>query len=210
MNNIQDNHLLFKQIAEGDKEAFDQFFKYYYPKLIQFACIFVSSLQQAEDVVADVLVNMLIHRKRVFTLEYFESYLYSSVKNKALSSIKKHERIDNSSQASENCKHMIAASANPHELLVEQELYVLTQEIIQNLPSKRKMVFQLIREDGLSYRQVADLMVISERTVEVHLKLATKALRQAIEQYLDQKKTKKTTSVLIKKLVPLLLFCFFS
>lgn len=210
MNNIQDNHLLFKQIAEGDKEAFNIFFQRYYPKLIQFACIFVGSVQQAEDVVADVLVNMLIHRKRVFTLEYFESYLYSSIKNKALSSIKKHERVNSFPQEPQNCKYMIAASADPHELLVEQELYLLTQEIIQNLPFKRKMVFQLIREDGLSYRQVADLMEISERTVEVHLKLAVKALRKTIEQYSDQKKIKKTTSDLIKKLVPLLLFCFLS
>lgn len=207
MENIKNNHLLFSQIAEGNKEAFDAFFKYYYPKLIKFACIFVGSVQQAEDVVADVLTNMLIHRKRVFNLEYFEAYLYSSVKNKALSFNKRQERINSYSQAIQDIKQESAVSGNPHELMVEQELNTLVNEIIKNYPPKRKMVFQLIKEDNFSYRQVADLMEISERTVEVHLKLATKALRQAVEQYLDRKKTKKPILNLMKALGLLILTC---
>lgn len=208
MNTI--NHLLLNQIAEGDKKAFDIFFKHYYPKLIQFACIFVSSTQQAEDVVADVLTNMLIHRKRVFILEHFEAYLYSSVKNKALSSIKRQEKVNSYPQNLQNFRQMAAVSADPHELLVEQELHTLIREIIHNFPPKRKIVFQLIREDGLSYRQAADLMEISERTVEVHLKLAVKALRQRIEQYMDQKETKKAMLNLVKVLAPLLLSVLYS
>lgn len=72
------------------------------------------------------------------------------------------------------------------------------------------MVFQLIKEDGLSYRQVADLMEISERTVEVHLKLAVKVLRQSVKQYMDQKEAKKTMLNLVKVLAPVLLFCLLS
>jgi RNA polymerase sigma-70 factor (ECF subfamily) len=198
MDDKKDNLVLFRQIANGDKKAFDAFFKHYYPKLIQFACIYVGSVQQAEDIVSDVLVNMLIHRQRVFILEHFEAYLYASIKNRALSGIKKQEKINNRSQEPRNFKPIVPESANPHQLMVEQELYLLTQEIIRNFPPKRKMVFQLVREEELSYRKVAELMKISERTVEVHLKLAIKSLREGVEKYLGQRETKKTLLNLIK------------
>lgn len=208
MNNTNDNLLLFEQIARGDKDAFDAFFERYYPKLVQFALLFVDSRPQAEDVVADVLVNMLIHRERVFLLAHFEAYLYASVKKKAFSVIKKQARVSYYPQQPQNVKQLTATAAGPHELLVEQELRATIQEVIQHFPPRRKMVFQFIREDGLSYRQVADLMEISERTVEVHLKLAIKTLRQEIERYLGHEETKKTAQSLMKNLAPLLLFCF--
>ena len=182
----------FEQIVAGNKEAFDVFFKHYYPKLIQFARIYVNSLQQAEDVVADVLSNLLIHRKRVFALEHFEAYLYTSVKNKALSAIKRKVKTNPYPLEFVEFEPRAGADANPLELLVGQELRDQIFRIIHDLPPKRKMVFQLVREEGLSYRQVAHLMEISERTVEVHLKLAVKALREGVEHYWGQKVVKKT------------------
>lgn len=206
MADIKNKRLCFTQIAEGNKEAFDDFFKHYYPRLIQFAHIYVKCPQQAEDVVADVLTNLLIHRERVFALEHFEAYLYSSVKNKALTAIKKGGKMDFYPQGIEDFKPIAKVAADPHELLVEQELRTRIQKIIQDLPPKRKMVFQLIREEGLSYRQVAHLMEISERTVEVHLKLAVKSLREGVEHYLDRRKAKKAMKDLVKILAPMLLF----
>lgn len=183
--------LCFKQIVAGNKEAFDVFFKHYYPKLIQFARIYVNSLQQAEDVVADVLTNLVIHRKRVFALEHFEAYLYSSVKNKALSAIKRNVRVNAYPLEVVDFDSRATSDTSPICLLIAQELRDQIFRIVHDLPPKRKMVFQLVREEGLSYRQVAHFMEISERTVEVHLKLAVKSLREGVEQYLDQKAVKK-------------------
>jgi RNA polymerase sigma-70 factor (family 1) len=183
MTNIPDKNLIFKQISEGNKEAFDTFFERYYPKLVRFAQIFVDSQQQAEDVVSDVLTNMLINRKKVFLLDNFDGYLYSSIKNKALSSIRKNKVADSYSQEERKYQN-IFTFVDPHHLLVEHEFENVINKVIENLPPKRKMVFKLIREEGLSYCQVADLLDISDRTVEVHLSLAIKALRKKVEEYL--------------------------
>ena len=206
MADLKNKGLCFAQIAEGNKEAFDVFFGHYYPKLIQFAHIYVNCPQQAEDIVADVLTNFLLHRKRVFVLEHFEAYLYSSIKNKALSSIKKQGKMELYPQEVADQRPMTMEAANPHELLVEQELRAKVFLITENFPPKRKMVFRLIREEGFSYRQVAQLMEISERTVEVHLKLAVKALREGVEKFLHQKNAKKPVQDLIKVLLPMLWF----
>jgi RNA polymerase sigma-70 factor (ECF subfamily) len=112
---------------------------------------------------------MLIHRERVFALDHFEAYLYSSVKNRALSSIKRNQKTAPYSPELEDFRPLVRTAADPFELLVEQELNARVHKIIREFPPKRKMVYRLIREDGHSYRQVAGLMEISERTVEVHL-----------------------------------------
>lgn len=181
----------FNQIAQGDKKAFDVFFKHYYTKLLQFARNYVDALPQAEDVVADVLTNILINRKKVFSLDHFESYLFFSIKNKALTSIKKQQRENPYLFDSNEIVLNSLAVTSPHEALEGQELQETINRITQGFPPKRKMVFQLIREEGLSYRQVAELMSISERTVEVHLKLALNELRQGIENYLGEEHTRK-------------------
>nr|WP_295923981.1 RNA polymerase sigma-70 factor [uncultured Dyadobacter sp.] len=191
MTDLNSKKRCFTQIAEGDKKAFDVFFKYYYPKLIQFARIYVDSVPQAEDVVADVLTNILVNRKRVFILDHFESYLYFSVKNKAISSIKRQQRENPFLFDSSDIILNSMAETDPHEMLVGVELQDQVDEIIRQFPPKRKMVFQLIREEGFTYRQVAELMNISERTVEVHLKLAVKELREGIENFLGDRKSRK-------------------
>ena len=198
----------FSQIARGDKTAFDAFFEYYYPKLIQFARIYINNQQQAEDVVADVLTNLLIHRERVFSLDHFEAYLYSSIKNKALSSIKRQARLDYLPEDTKDYEPASDPAANPHDLLVGQEFNDYIFQIIDNLPPRRKMVFQLIREEGLSYREVASLLEISERTVEVHLKLAIKDLRTNIEYYLDKEILNKNRKGPMITVLPILFLNF--
>lgn len=188
-----DKRFCFDQIAAGNKKAFDVFFKHYYPKLVQFARMYVTSLQQAEDVVADVLTNLVIHRSRVFALEHFEAYLYSSIKNKALSAFKRGDRTNPYPLEFLDFKSQAPEVANPLDVLIEKELNDQICRIIHNLPPKRKMVFQLVREEGLSYRQVSQLMEISHRTVEVHLKLAIEALRAGVERYLDKGQAKKAS-----------------
>ena len=209
MSETNDKHLLFSQVAAGDKQAFDTFFDRYYAKLVQFAGIFVHDEPQAEDIVADVLTRMLVHRERVFRLPHIEAYLYASVKNRALSSLKKQERVTYFSQQLPPLTHAAPVVASPYEVLVTQELHRLIDKTIQALPPKRRMVFQLLREEDLSYRQVADLMEISERTVEVHLRLAIKTLRQVVEHYLGQQETKEPVLNWVKVGASLLLFYFF-
>lgn len=204
MSEINDSSQLFARIAEGDKAAFDTFFRHYYPKLVRFAGLFICDEPQAEDVVADVLTNLLIHRQRVFALPHVEAYLYASVKNQARSYLKKQGRTHSFLQ-SRRLRPDLSVVPDPYELLVGQELHTLISKLIQELPPKRRMVFQLLREEKLSYRQVADLMEISERTVEVHLRLAIKALRLGLEQYLSRPETPRIAPSLTHVLTPFFL-----
>jgi len=98
------------------------------------------------------------------------------------------------------------STSDPYQLLEQKEFNEFVIQIIENLPPKRKMVFQMIREEGLSYREVAELLDISERTVEVHLKLAIKDLRENIALYLDRTTMNRDSKKLLNILMPVLLF----
>lgn len=184
MTKNDDMKVCFLLIAEGNKQAFDLFFTKYYSKLVRFAKFYVHSLVVAEDVVADVLTNMLANKMEVFRYDHFEAYLYQSVRNRALNVLNSTKRFSNDDLASLQEEFIGSQTvSNPYEQLVGEELSGLVKKVVSNFPEKRKMVYQLIKEENFSYKKVAELMNISERTVEVHLKLAVKELRETIEKH---------------------------
>ncbi|MDN3690034.1 sigma-70 family RNA polymerase sigma factor [Cyclobacterium jeungdonense] len=193
MNQAKNNSELFILIAEGNKNAFDEFFELFYTKLVNFSKFILEDKGMAEDVVSEVLTNLLIDKERVFRMKNFEAYLYTAVKNKSLTKINKHRKELKIECGDEDNNHFIY-SITPHQLLEEQELNHLIQSLVNNLPKKRKMVFQLIKDDELTYRQVGEIMEISERTVEVHLKLAIRSFREEINRYFDRKMDGKKLS----------------
>lgn len=177
---------MFSLIAKGEMKAFDAFFDIYYGRLVNFSHLFLRDKNAAEDVVAEVLTNLLLEKERIFQMKNVESYLYASVRNKSLTQLSKAKKellVD----WSENTKAHSIDLKNPEQLMVEEELVVFIADLVEHLPKKRKMVFKLIREDGLTYKQVAEIMDISNRTVEVHLKLAIQFFRKEITVFLGQK-----------------------
>jgi RNA polymerase sigma-70 factor (ECF subfamily) len=186
MSKSNSNAELFSLIAGGDKIAFDKFFDIYYIRLVNFSNLFLKDKSFAEDVVAEVLTNILLEKERIFRLSNFESYLYAAVKNKSLTHLSKF-RKEFSVDWSETPGNNPIQQITPQQLMEEKELEDFISNLIDHLPKKRKMVFQLIREDGLTYKQVAEIMDISDRTVEVHLKLAIQYFRKKITAFLGGK-----------------------
>ena len=178
---------VFHRIAmEDDRKSFNIFFKHYHAKLIRFALLFVPNYDQAQDIVSNVLVRLLKNRKKVFLMENFEGYLFRSIKNEAINHLKKENKV--AVYSLEDGEELISEEhIDPLEKLLNNELRLVISKTVERLSPKRKMVYKLIKDDGLKYREVADLLDISERTVEVHLKLAIKELREVVEQYIHKK-----------------------
>jgi RNA polymerase sigma-70 factor (family 1) len=183
MNKSDVIFLLRTTALRDDREAFRLFFHYYYTRLVRFALLFDSSRFGAEDTVSEVMVRMFRRRKELFLLENFEPYLFRAVKNEALNKLRSEKAFLSF--------HQVLFSGNihdridPHEMLMGVELYGQVNKLIQKLPPKRQQVYRLIKDDGMCYKDVAKLMDISERTVEVHLKIAVRELRSAIIGYLE-------------------------
>jgi RNA polymerase sigma-70 factor (ECF subfamily) len=194
---LNDDHLasnelyitnLLVQIAESDdKGAFTALFNRYYDRLVQFAMLFVPVHSLAEDVVSEVMIRLLRKRRELVSIGNFRAYLFTAVKNEALNQLKliRKERlfkpVDNEKDI------FLPDNSDPHAYLVEKELSEMIAGVIERLPPKRRMVYRLVKDEGLRYREVSELLDISERTVEVHLKIAIRELRQAVANHLLEK-----------------------
>lgn len=179
---------IFRKIAlENDEKAFSVFFDQYHARLLRFAKFYLRSIEEAEDVVSDVLIKMLKHRKDTFSKNNFIGYLFTSIKNGCLDQIKKNNKYALNHDSSYDDKdYFVFHNHNPLNQLIHSELTRILRDRIEALPPKRQMVFKFIKDDQMSYKQVADLMEISERTVEVHLKLALKDIREVLDTYLNR------------------------
>lgn len=179
-------HIFYRIAMENDRESFNIFFKHYHSKLIRFAALFVPNYDQAEDIVSNVLTRILKNRKKIFLMDNFEGYLFRSIKNEAINFLKKEKRMPVYS-INESEDFICGEFIDPLEKLISNELRLLVANTIEKLSPKRRMVYKLIKDEGLKYKEAGELLDISERTVEVHLKLAIREIREVVLKYINKK-----------------------
>ncbi len=180
MDNNYLNHILQRIAIHDDQKAFSEFFDYYHSKLIKFAHLYVPNYNQSEEIVSEVLIKLLKKRKELHKIEKFEGYLFTMVKNQSLNFLKQNKKKLNHLSL-ENLEDFFSTERiDPYEKYLESELRELLIKTIEKLPPKRQMVFKLIKDEGMSQKEVAELMDLSIRTVEAHLKLAVKDVREKI------------------------------
>lgn len=173
----------YRIAVENDRESFNIFFKHYHGRLIRFALLFVRSYDQAEDIVSNVLVRILKRREKVFLMDNFEAYLFRAIKNEAINYLKKEKKLTAHSIDEEE-DFICSEFVDPLEKLITDELRLMITQTVEALSPRRRMVYKLIKDEGLKYKEVADLLDISERTVEVHLKLAIQEIREVVIKYI--------------------------
>lgn len=167
--------LLQKIQYHNDQEAFKQLYKLLFFRLYQFAYSYLSTKESAEEVVNDVFLRLWQKRNTVNTITNINVYLYVAVKNAACNYLRKNKIPAPLSLTALTTEH-IKLSSSPESLFITRELQVRIQEAIEQLPPRCKMIFKLIKEDGLSYKEVAAILEISVKTVDAQLCLALKKL----------------------------------
>ena len=187
---------MIKIAEEDDRQAFETFFNAYHARLIQFAMLFTCNYQQAEDVVSEVFIRILRKKKNLATIENIESYLFFSVKNESINHIKKDNQRRQIRIQDNEFDYLVSEYTDPVQKLIDDELRNFVTATIEALPPKRKIAYKLVKDEGMTYKQAAELLDISERTVEVHLKLAVKELRKALSQYLKKKENQSPSPLM--------------
>lgn len=189
MDPLQLRHLLHKIVVKNDERAFSLFFDYYHTRLIRLSLLFVPRFDQAEEVVADVFLKLLGKRESLLAIENFEGYLFKMVKNESISFLRADKRQRTGNVLVDDIQdYLMVDHDNPEKRMINSDLGVLLQQVVEKLPPKRGLVFKMVKDENMSYKQVGEILEISERTVEVHLKLAIKDLRQALSQYYQENK----------------------
>ena len=178
-------HKLLLRIARhSDEEAAREFFEIFHPKLVRFAALYISSTSLANDLVADVFVKLFRNRKKLEDIKDIQYYLYKAVKNQCISYYKQRRdevSLDDVIWEESGYTYEIV---NPESEFITKELAAKIEDIINNFPPKRKIIYKMVVIDGLKYKEAAEVLDLSIKTIENHLALAVKDLRNNIRSYL--------------------------
>ncbi len=171
---LHDSHLLEK-LREGDKDAFDAFFRKYYKLLVANALFFTKDEQEAKDVVQDLLFEFW-HKKLYLRLKGdIKGYLYRSVQHKCFNLQRRKELNQQGGMLPSYDK---AEPDNGKE--EEEERFIRLHKALDDLPPQRREVLQRIYFEEKKYQDAADEIGISLNTLKTHLKIGLKNLREKL------------------------------
>jgi RNA polymerase sigma-70 factor (ECF subfamily) len=166
-------------IAVSDAESFNQFFRYYYPRLVRFAIQFVHAREAAEEMVSDSMVKVWEKRSTILEVQNLEVYVFVMVKNACLNHNEKYSVVHLQLDADGNME-LFDNSGNVQRQLEMKELVHRLHMAVEQLPEQCRIIFKMVKEDGLKFQEVADILGISVRTVETQVYRAVKKLKKVL------------------------------
>jgi RNA polymerase sigma-70 factor (ECF subfamily) len=178
--NPAEDHTAFEAIRNGDRHAFERLFKDNYRPLTAYSFRFVRDLPTAENIVQDVFLKLWQSRESLLITTSLVHYLFRSVRNHSLNQLEKLKvRSGYQKYLVENSLHDEDFSTFYPEIGLLEKI----EKAISALPEKRQEIFLLAREEGLKYREIAEQLDISVKTVEAQMTMALKQLRESLKEY---------------------------
>ena len=175
---------LTERIAiDNDVNAYRELFILYHKRLLNFSVTITHSKESAEEVVSDVFLKLWVNRATLITIDNFHLYIYIVTKNLSINRALKEKR-EQSFSLDETLIDMQNIYSNPEELMISSEMQRRIRSSIEILPPKCRLIFKLIREDGLKYKEVAELLNLSLKTIENQMTIALKKITESIRFHL--------------------------
>ena len=179
MNPVIDQNI-FEAIRHDDRQAFERLFREYYRPLTAYSFRFVRDLPTAENMVQDIFLKLWQNRREIIITTSLEHYLFRFVRNHSLNQLDK-------AKVRSGYLRMRIESESDHEdytpFFPEPGLLDKIEAAISALPVKRQEIFRMAREEGLKYREIAEKLNLSVKTVEAQMTLALKYLRKALKEF---------------------------
>lgn len=166
--------IILKKLREGDKKAYRYLFETYYKLLYFYAKSLTKNKSGSEDIVQNVFLKLWLNRESVHIKTSLKNYLYRSVYNVFVDEYKMRLRKDGLLQ--EIHAEILQKAITEEEDRILERMKWINKEI-ESLPPKAKEIFTMNKRRGLSYKEIAKMFDISEKTVESHIARVLKRLR---------------------------------
>ncbi len=189
MDKVYLHDLLSRISGREDEEAARELFNIFHPKLVRFAVFYATSIHDANDIVSEVFIKFFRRIRKKHNIQDLQYYLYKSVKNQCLTYLKKRRNNFSIDDLDWDNTTYSYETSNPENQLINKELSSKIEDAINSLPPKRKLIYKMVVIDGLRYREAAEILELSVKTIENHLALAVKDLRHEILTYLKSDET---------------------
>jgi RNA polymerase sigma-70 factor (ECF subfamily) len=180
MNSEESIYKLIRGLIDDDKKSFDDLYFYYYPKLYAFSKTFLKVEDDINDILQEVFIKTWDNRKKIKDVETFNAWIFTITKNSVVTYFR--EKIRQKDFES-RVRKMAVGELVFNDSLEYKDLKERVDQLVEQLPEKRKMIFKLSREKGLSNREIAKKMEISIKTVEDHMLYSLRFLRNNLKDF---------------------------
>jgi RNA polymerase sigma-70 factor (ECF subfamily) len=168
-------------LKRGDIRIFESLFHRYYPGLCTYAESLLRRSGPAEEMVQDIFYTLWKNRGEIEIRSSLKSYLYKSVYNRSMMFLRKSRRevrLDEQWAEKQADRHN-----TPIEKIGEEELSLKIADTLSHLPERTRTIFTMNRIEGLKYKEIAEKLSISVKTVEANMGKALSALRKSLSEY---------------------------
>ncbi len=163
-----------------NEEAYEKVFLHFNNNLYRLAFSFVRDEQVAEEIISDTFINLWKNRVKLLEIENLKVYLYISVKNLCIRHLSRNKSRIDFGFDDVFLEHAASTSHTPESLMVSEEMLKSLERAIENLPPKCRLIFKMVREDGLKYKEIAQILNISVKTIDAQMAIATKRVVQSL------------------------------
>ncbi len=186
---------LIRKIQQGDKETFARIFRTHYTDLFYFIKRYVKYSEVCENLIQDLFLNIWISREEWHPKGSLRDYLFRAARNRAFDYLA-HQKVERNYLAQQQIEREseweIRRSSHQFsftndESAVNQEMSKAIQHGINQLPERRRLIFTMSWDEGLTYKEIADVLGISVKTVETQMGRALKYLRKCFSKHMVYK-----------------------
>lgn len=173
-----------QQIAKGNLSAYRFLFDQHFTDLCNFLMIYLHSKELSEEIALEIFTYIWEKRETLQIKATFKSFLFAAAKNKAISLYRKEQK---SMFTSIEAGELVAPEESSSQNLMEaNELRLILKSAIDKLPEKSRQIYQLAWEENLSHKEIAAQLGITSKTVENHVGIALRKLRESLKPYYKQ------------------------
>ena len=174
-----DEKYCLKELAGGNRQAFEWLFMTWHPKLVNFFVRLLGEGDTAYDYAQDIFFDIWKCRRKFSEVESFSAYLFQMARFKVYNHFDKAAVKSRFSSDILKTGSVSLASAEPE--IFASETQKLIWNTVGNLPEKRRRVFIMSRLQGYSNEEIAAALGINKRTVENHISSALATLREVVK-----------------------------
>ncbi|MES2826671.1 MAG: RNA polymerase sigma-70 factor [Bacteroidota bacterium] len=168
--------LLLQHAAAGDRDAYAKLYQFYLPKLYQYLYGIIRSKEDTEEILQDIFLKLWENKESLSEIKNLNSYLFKIARNR-LMNLYDHQKvrrkaIDYIGRDGE------AAGDNAEDGLIYRQYKEIVQRALEQLPPKRRQVFEMSTQQELSHEQIAEALQISKSMVKKQLTAANRHVKE--------------------------------
>ena len=178
MKPTEDKDLL-KALKDGDLKAFDEIYYKYHKKLFAYSLKFIKSRADIEDLIQKIFVIIWEKRENINPEKSFNNYLFTIIRNEIYDFLKKKAITEYYND------QIFAEIEETNEDIEIKKLVEIIYSLIEKIPERRRQIFMMNRDLGMTYRQIAEELGISENTVDTQIRNSLNYLRTELPKQIN-------------------------